>query len=353
MPLPLWATASGAAAGELLALLERAALARVLVPTETGGRFAHALIREALYEGILPLRRREWHARVGAALAAQPDADPGAIAHHYQRAGDARALEWLIAAGELAQRVYAWDTATAHYEAALALLGAGEGEVGRRILLLRRLAQASFTSAPDRGVDLLEEATRLAAGLGDDGLAAVLRCELGMVRGGSVREGAVRRSTRELAAGVATLAALPAEVRRRLVGDAQVGGGADGDFYRALLVLRLGATGSFAAALTQGEPLAADWAAGVGASDVTRGHAHSGLAAAYAAFGRPGEARAAAAASYDAYAAAGHQLQAIFTALRDLVWRCLPYAADDRAAREDLEGRLERARARLAEPPPL
>jgi len=360
VPLALWATVAETDEDGLLDTIERAVDARLLAESPDGQSvcFVHALIREALYDRTLATRRRRAHRRVGEALGsptgpASGPPDPDAVAYHFQRAGDARALEWLIAAGERAQRAYAWDTATAHYEAALALLGAGEGEVGRRILLLRRLAQASFGRAPDRGVALLEEATRLAADLGDGGLAAVLRCELGMVRGGSVRAGAVRRSTRELAEGVAALAALPTEVRRRLVGEAQLGGAADGDFYRALLVLRLGATGSFAAALAQGEPLAADWAAGADASDVARGHAYSGLAAAYAAFGRPDEARAAAAASYDAYAAAGHQLQAIFTALRDLVWRCLPYTADDRAAREGLEGRLERARARLAEPPPL
>ena len=44
---------------EVGALTERAADARLAEPTGEGLRFAHALIREALYEGTLPLRRRD------------------------------------------------------------------------------------------------------------------------------------------------------------------------------------------------------------------------------------------------------------------------------------------------------
>ena len=47
----------------MLPLVERAVEARVLDATPDGlaVRFAHALIREALYEGVLPPRRRAWH----------------------------------------------------------------------------------------------------------------------------------------------------------------------------------------------------------------------------------------------------------------------------------------------------
>ncbi len=84
--------------------------------------FAHALVREVLYEGILPPRRRVWHRRVAEVLAEAPGADPDAVAYHFQRAGDARAVDWLVRAGERAFRAYAWLTARDRFVAAVALM---------------------------------------------------------------------------------------------------------------------------------------------------------------------------------------------------------------------------------------
>ena len=75
--------------------------ARLVEPTAEGLRFAHALIREALYEGTLPLRRRGWHRKVGETLAGTRGADPDAVAYHLRQAGDARAAEWLVRAGDM------------------------------------------------------------------------------------------------------------------------------------------------------------------------------------------------------------------------------------------------------------
>ena len=102
VPLDLWRGVAGVVEEALLDVIERAAAAQVLDATPTGARFRHALIREALYEGVLPARRAGWHRRVGEALAATPRPDPDAVAHHFQGAGDARAAEWLIRAGERA-----------------------------------------------------------------------------------------------------------------------------------------------------------------------------------------------------------------------------------------------------------
>ncbi len=351
VPLALWAAVAGTDEDGLLDAIERGVAARLVVESPDGAavRFAHALIREALYEGLLATRRRRLHLRLGETLAATPRPDPDAVAHHFQRAGDARAGAWLTVAGERAQRAYAWQTASARYEAALALLDTTGDTAGSRILLLRRLAQLSFLSAPQRGVALLEEAAGLAADLTHDGLAAAILCEMGMVRANVVRPGDLRRSKQELAAGVAALSTLPLEARRRLVLEAQVVGSADADFYAAVLVLRLGLTGHFAEALAAGERLGNDLAAaGNDKSGVTRGHVLSGLAAAYAAFGRPDEAREAGRASHAAYAAAGHQMQAVIAATRDLLWTALPYAADDLAARGHLADAVDDAAARAS-----
>lgn len=107
VPLPLWATVAAVDEETLLEVVQRAVEAHLLEEAPDGARvwFVHALIRQALYEGLLPellpSRRRVWHRRVGEALAATPARDregehpgpvpdPDAVAYHFRQAGDAR-----------------------------------------------------------------------------------------------------------------------------------------------------------------------------------------------------------------------------------------------------------------------
>ena len=84
-----------------------------MIETARGGlRFSHAMVREALYTGVNPARRRIWHRRVAEFLAERSIADPDLVAHHFHQAGDTRATEWLIRAGERAERSYAWQVAS-------------------------------------------------------------------------------------------------------------------------------------------------------------------------------------------------------------------------------------------------
>ncbi|HEU5422661.1 MAG TPA: AAA family ATPase, partial [Nitrolancea sp.] len=128
--LALWQVTSGADDETLATVMEAAQAAHLLVPTADGARFAHALIREALYEGTLPLRRRAWHLRCAEALLAAPAPDPDAVAHHLQRAGDPRAAEWLVRAGLRARGAVAWLTAAERFAGAAALL-AGDASRAR------------------------------------------------------------------------------------------------------------------------------------------------------------------------------------------------------------------------------
>src|SRR4051794_6440409 len=58
--------------------------------------------------------------------------------HHFQRADDARAVAWLLAASERARRAYAWLSAAERLEAARRLrAGAGAGARERGWLTLR------------------------------------------------------------------------------------------------------------------------------------------------------------------------------------------------------------------------
>ena len=158
VPLALWAEVADLDEEALLTIVEQAVDAHLLEAEPDGKRvrFVHALTREALYEGILPPRRRLWHRRVGEALMAGAHPDPDAVAYHFQQAGDPRAWEWLVAAGDRAQRAYAWLTAAERLRAAAALLEDVEGQERTRGRLACRVAYLTRFSDPAGAI----EATR-------------------------------------------------------------------------------------------------------------------------------------------------------------------------------------------------
>ncbi len=98
VPLDLWSQVARVDDEAILALVERAAEARLVTETPDGKlmRFRHPLVREALYEGLSAARRRIWHVRAGELLAAaaahQPSTDPATVADHFRQAGDSRAV---------------------------------------------------------------------------------------------------------------------------------------------------------------------------------------------------------------------------------------------------------------------
>jgi len=120
-------------ADELLEVLDEAVTARVLasVPGAPGRlRFAHALIRETLYEGLTTPRRVRLHRRVGAALealyAGDPEAHLAELAHHFFEAipgGDAlKALDYARRGGDRALAQLAYEEAARLYGVALQAL---------------------------------------------------------------------------------------------------------------------------------------------------------------------------------------------------------------------------------------
>ena len=114
-------------ADQLLDLMELASAERVLVETsDVIGRyaFAHALIRETIYEQLSATRRARLHLRAGEALeAVAPDRledNAEQLAHHFAQAGEERkSFEYQLRAAKAATRVYATRAAIAHYDAAL------------------------------------------------------------------------------------------------------------------------------------------------------------------------------------------------------------------------------------------
>src|SRR6185312_1150502 len=98
--LDLWARVTDADDQQLITALEHGRSAG-LIEDASGGdawRFHHALIREALYEDLVSLRRRALHRAVAEQLEHIPSPDPDVVAYHYQRANDPRVADWLIAA---------------------------------------------------------------------------------------------------------------------------------------------------------------------------------------------------------------------------------------------------------------
>jgi DNA-binding SARP family transcriptional activator len=138
---------SGLQGDELAEVLEEAVRSALLVEVSDAFErfsFAHALIREALVEGLTRARRARIHARVAAALDALAEeggeAHLAARAYHWCAAGRAgdpeRAIGLATEAAEEASSRLAYGEALDLYNSALRLLP--EGDERRRGTLMRR-----------------------------------------------------------------------------------------------------------------------------------------------------------------------------------------------------------------------
>jgi DNA-binding NarL/FixJ family response regulator len=153
---------SGLDAEQLLMLLEEAEAARLVgaVPGELSRwRFAHALVREVLYESLLAARRVRLHGLVADALEAVHFAEPGPylaeLAHHLVEAAPgsektaARAVQMATLAGRRSLQMLAWENAAELFERALAALKLAErpGSAQQRCELLLALGEARMAAS--------------------------------------------------------------------------------------------------------------------------------------------------------------------------------------------------------------
>jgi DNA-binding CsgD family transcriptional regulator/tetratricopeptide (TPR) repeat protein len=209
VPFPVWQAVAEADEEALVAAMERAVEANLVAATDTGMRFVHALIREALYESVLPMRRVRVHRQVADALLALPSPDPDALVHHLRQARDSRLGYWLAEAGTRAWLASAYVTAAARYEEALPLLTAPDDAMRRYDALTRLLIVHMYRPV---SVAYGEEAVRIAERLGD----------AGEVAGALSRLGDARAHNGDIAAGLAdherALAALAVHPDSRTVG---------------------------------------------------------------------------------------------------------------------------------------
>jgi ATP/maltotriose-dependent transcriptional regulator MalT len=135
--------------------LDAAVRAGVLsaVPDVPGRRrFAHAVVRDAIYADLSPSAREEWHRRAAEALeqvVADDETAAGLVAGHWLRAASERATllratSWARRAAEAATRSLAFDEAARFLAMALTAADRAGPDPGKRAELLLELATAEF-----------------------------------------------------------------------------------------------------------------------------------------------------------------------------------------------------------------
>ena len=155
----------------LVGALREAVEHHVLVPEGEGYRFRHALVREVIYDDLLPGERTSLHRAIAEALSEHPEAAAGGpehvdaeLAHHFTVANDlGRAFDASVRAAERAAEATAPTEALQHYERALSLWNQARGGTDEdHARLLEAAAQAAFLSADGRrAVTLMEQALEL------------------------------------------------------------------------------------------------------------------------------------------------------------------------------------------------
>src|SRR5829696_2881224 len=327
VPFPLWVSVVDYEEEALISVVEDATTARLIEPTEGGAgfRFAHALMREALYEGINPLRRRLVHRRLGEILAEFPSPDPDAVAYHFRRAGDARAVGWLVEAGEHAERTSALLTAAERYEAALDLPDARRMDAAEHGWLRLRLATLQRFRKPRESLAHVEVAERLAQERGDPALVSYVVLVRGLLRAYS--EG-IHYGLQDVAAGVDMAEKLPPREGSQRGSEQSI----DAVVNPGMLVAMFSWAGRLDEAKERGEGY------------LSRSADHQevaslagtwwGLALVHAMQGRPDRARRAYESSRTAYENLDQHRLLAFVLRDELTYAVLPYLADHVAERE-------------------
>jgi DNA-binding CsgD family transcriptional regulator/tetratricopeptide (TPR) repeat protein len=154
---------TGLQAGALAQALREAVEHNVLVPAgpDEGYSFRHALLREALYDELLPHERVSLHVEVARAIERDPSLAVGPhraatqrATHWYAAHEQAAALEAYCQAATEDELIWAFSEAVAHLERALELwerVAAGQRPTGTsKIDLLSRAAEAAHLSGDNR-----------------------------------------------------------------------------------------------------------------------------------------------------------------------------------------------------------
>ena len=138
---------------DVLAHLEAAAQAGLLVERGNGFAFRHQLFREALEAATGAARRALVHQVAARALAGRPDADSLEVALHARAGGDrALASSSFVAAARAAAARFDVEAAEQHLEAAIDLAPTGEALVARARLRMSRVTYDEAAADAERAI---------------------------------------------------------------------------------------------------------------------------------------------------------------------------------------------------------
>ena len=349
VPLSLWQQVSGESDEALSSAIEEGQAARLIEEVAQGHRyrFCHALFRETLYEEPIALQRHRWHRKAAEKLAEAPSPNLEAIAQHFLRAGDERAIEWLLRAGERAQRAYALVSAAARLEEAVRQMEAHDADVGERGWLLLRVGWLRRMSEPRHAIASIDEAMHLACLAEDLTLIAYATFSQGLFRrfGGEPRQGLAT-----IGEGVAAMERLSSIERERLR-ERLADWGLDETDPRGTLAVNLCSVGRYTEARHLAEAVVADIpppfrspkVGGSGYAD-----AFSALALVHAALGEPDDAVQAFSRADQIFRAIGDDFQSGLNTASMLFAIFLPYYADQPTERRRLSGVADEALRRTS-----
>ena len=164
----LLATVTGRSVEAVTAAMREAVFDQLLVIDGDACRFRHALVREALYDDLLPGERERLHVAaaeaLGSATRLSEQARWAMIAYHWDAARDIpRAYTASIRAGVEAENVHAFADAAEQFERALHLFDrvpAAEQGMTRAALLLRAADAVQVSVRTPRAIVLAEAALK-------------------------------------------------------------------------------------------------------------------------------------------------------------------------------------------------
>ncbi len=150
--------------------------------------FTHALVRHTLYEELSLARRQRLHRRavtaIEAAHAGDIETQSSALARHCQGAGAGidpdKTATYLVAAGQRAVGVMAWEDAAEHFEAAVEIMDDTTFGAVPKAQLLQGLGDVIYVSgvAAGRGLDFMSRALELYESAGEAEKAAQVHSRL-------------------------------------------------------------------------------------------------------------------------------------------------------------------------------
>ena len=339
VPVSLWQQVSEASDEDLIQAIEEGQAVQLIkeVGAGTSYRFRHGLFREALYAEVVALRRNQWHLKVAEILSTMSAPDLDMVAQHFLRAGDDRAVDWLLRAGERAAVLYASRNAIDRFEAVLPLLESERDDRRRGWVFFLLGEQFSIKDAA-RAVDCYDEAERLGLSIGDSLLMAQARLYRGLRRG--IQQSHLREGLADITSGVDLLDQLERENLRQPPVHARVW--RHPDEYHAFRSACLAMVGALSAALEDVPNYTLDVSGGQielsldSRSFLAMASAYNALGRVWAMKGRPAESGRAFERSADLVTQKNDDTWVASICMNWLAYLVLPYFADDRDLRYEV-----------------